>query len=413
MKKKVKFVFIIIAVVIMVGFLIYQNLKPLELELYRVEYATLTDSFREDGIVESDDKEFVYVPYDAKIKHIVKEGEFVKQGDILLEMDDTTLLMQKNQLQAQISALRGQQDLGISGVTDNQIEIAMIAIDSAKNTLHDADTNYKRLQELFEAGGVSKVELDQAESLYKDAKNNVQLKERQLLELYDSRKEKSGSKQYYDGQVDAITVQLNDLDNKLSKSIVYASTDGVVKSVRAKSGEYAQAIHPVMEVISPKNLIVRCDVLTDNVSALNIGQTIRIIQKTYAGDLEYEAKIIHIDDFATPKISSLGLDEQRVGVKAKLLGESKLKDGYNVSVEFDAFRKENILTIRKTSYFEEDGGYYVWKRSGSAIYKNEITLGYIGAYEVEVRSGLSENEQIVSDPNNIALKDGIRIKLNE
>ena len=88
--------------------------------------------------------------------------------------------------------------------------------------------------------------------------------------------------------------------------------DGVVKSVRVKAGEYAQAIQPIIEITSPKNLIVRCDVLTDNVPALKIGQKIRVIQKTYSGDLEYQVEIIHIDDFAEPKISSLGLDEQRV-----------------------------------------------------------------------------------------------------
>lgn len=410
MKKQVKLALIIIAAVSIAGILIYQKLKPLPIDIYQVKQATLTDSFREDGIVESDNNESVYVPYDAKINRIVKEGDVVKQGDILLEMDNASLLMQKNQLQSQISALRGQQNLSLSGVTDNQIEIAKIAIDSAKNALSDADINYKRHHQLYDEGGVSKAELEQAEALYKDAQNNLQLKEKQLRELYDSRKEKAGSKQFYSGQVGAIAAQLSDIESKLSHTIVRASMDGVVKSVRAEAGEYAQAIQPIIEITSPKNLIVRCDVLTDNVPALKIGQKIRVIQKTYSGDLQYQAEIIHIDDFAEPKISSLGLDEQRVEVKAKLLDESKLKDGYDASVEFDTFRKENVLTIRKTSYFEDDGKYYVWKLDGSSIYKSEITLGYIGVYEVEVLSGLSESEQIVSDPNNVALRDGVRVK---
>ncbi|MDO4712046.1 MAG: transporter, partial [Peptostreptococcaceae bacterium] len=123
-------------------------------------------------------------------------------------------------------------------------------------------------------------------------------------------------------------------------------------------------------------------------------------------------EIIHIDDFAHQKISSLGLNEQRVEVQVKISDKNiLLKDGYGADVIFDTFHKENILAINKTSYFEEAGKFYVWKIEGNKATKSEILLGYIGSHKVEVAEGLAENDRIVSDPNNKFLANGVRVKI--
>lgn len=410
MKKQVKIILFGAFVAIVLVSVLYQKFRPLEISADEVTKTSLTDSFREEGLVKSDDNYSVYVPYDGKIKMIVPEGSVVNKGELLLMMDDEMLLTQKNQLSAQIESLRGQQRMGKA--SDNQIEIAQIAVDSAKNAFENASVNYDRAQQLYQSGGISKAELEQAESAYQDAQNHLQAQKTQLKELQDQRSGNSGSNQFYGGQISAIEAQLKDIQDKLQRKKVYAPTDGIVKLSVGKSGEYAQAIRPALEITSPKNLIISCDVLIENIPALRIGQQVQIIQKTYAEDLYYSGEIIHIDDFAHQKISSLGLNEQRVEVKVKLSEKnSLLKDGYGADVVFDTFHKENILAVSKTSYFEEADKFYVWKIEGNKATKSEISLGYIGSHKAEVLEGLAENDRIVSDPNNKSLANGVRVKI--
>lgn len=411
MKKHVKFILFTTILLIIILLILYQKTRPIEVSASNVTRGSLVDSFREEGLIESNSNHSIYVPYDGKIRQILEEGSAVKKGDPLLIMDDAMLILQKDQLISQIQSIRGQQNISLSAVTDNQLEMATIAIETAKTNLEDARKNYDRIKSLYELGGSSKIELENAQNLYNNAKNDLSIKEKQLKELQDKRIEKPGSKQFYGGQIDALEAQLQDIEEKLKRTTIFAPVDGMVKYSLGKSGGYAQAIQPVIEIASTNDLIVSSKVLTKNIPALKIGQQIRIIQKTYAGDIEYSAEITHIDDFAHQNISSLGLDEQRVEVKAKMLQSGSLKDGYGVDVVFDAFRKDNVLVIDKTSYFEDDNKSYVWKISENHLEKTEISLGYIGAYEAEVLEGLVENDQIVTDPNNSNFSNGARIKI--
>ncbi|MDO4711151.1 MAG: HlyD family efflux transporter periplasmic adaptor subunit [Peptostreptococcaceae bacterium] len=411
MKKQIKLILFSCLALFIILTVVYQKNRPLEVSASIISRGSLIDSFREEGLVSSKDEHTLYVPYDGKIQMILEPGTRVKKGDVILTMDDEMLQVQKDQLLSQIRSIQGQQDMSLSAVTDDQIEIARIAVDSSKINLENAQKNYDRLRSLFDLGGVSKTELEAVENLFINAQHDVAVKEKQLRELKNNRIEKPGSKKFYSGQISALQAQLDDIQNKLERSDVVAPIDGMIKYSAGRSGAYAQAIHPVMEIAPLDDLIVTSNVLTKNIPALKIDQEVLVVQKTYAGDLEYVAKIIHIDEFAHKNISSLGLDEQRVQVKLKLLDKNPLRDGYGVDVVFDTFRKENVLIIDKTSYFDDGDKNYVWKIDGQRLVRSEITLGYVGAYEAEVLKGLNENDRIVSDPNNSNFKDGVRVKI--
>ncbi len=410
MKKQVKFAIGVSFAILCLLILLVQSNRKVEISTETVMLGTLTDSFREDGLVDSPEDYAIYVPYDAKIKTILTKGTAVKKGDVLFEMDDSNLLLQKQQLESQIASLQGQRSMNAPNITQYQLDMAKIAIDSAKTTLDDAEKNLARTKELYQLDGASLVELEQAQSTYDNASQNFELKKKQLAELQEQKNERAGTGDFYNAQITSLKAQLADTEEKLSNTIVTSPIDGTVKTVNAKAGGYAQAVQSVVEIAAEKNLIVVSEVLTEYAPALKVGQVVNIIQKTYSGDVIHEAKIIHIDDFAKASISSLGLDEQRVTVKAELLKNDGLRDGYDVDAVFLIFEKENTLFISKTSYFEEDGKYFVWKIKGSKIRKTQVELGYLGDYQVEVLGGLEENDRIATDPNHSKLVDGLRVR---
>ncbi len=405
MKKQVKLALIAVATLAVIGILWVNATKAIEVELDEIRRAELIDTFREEGLVEAEKASTIYVPFNGTIKAIASDGDFVDKGDVILVMDTQELLVQEQTLAAQIGAIKGQYDM--NGISQNQVDIARLALDSAKLALENAKLHLERISGLYELGGASKAELEEAQTLYDDAKRNVEAKTKQRDELS---KAQTGSRQYFSAQSASLEAQLADVRDKISKAQVLAPIDGFVKNSDKKPGEYVQSVSPILELSGDGEWIVSCEVLTEKVTALSVGQEVKVIQKTHSGDREYRARIIHINEFAHKTISALGLEEQRIELKAKLIeGTAQLGDGYGVTVEFETFHKE-VVAIGRTTYFEEDGKNYVWRVNGGKAEKVEIKIGYIGAYEVELLDGLAVGDRIVADPNNNKLEEGVRIK---
>lgn len=88
----------------------------------------------------------------------VKEGDTVKQGDIIAYIDQRDLLAQKAQAEANIKALQAQvRQSGV--VTDlqdstskSQVDTASAGLDSAQSNLDLAEKDFNRYQELYAQG---------------------------------------------------------------------------------------------------------------------------------------------------------------------------------------------------------------------------------------------------------------------
>ncbi len=79
MKKQVKFAIGVSFAILCLLILLVQSNRKVEISTETVMLGTLTDSFREDGLVDSPEDYAIYVPYDAKIKTILTKGTAVKK----------------------------------------------------------------------------------------------------------------------------------------------------------------------------------------------------------------------------------------------------------------------------------------------------------------------------------------------
>lgn len=92
----------------------------------------------------------------------VKEGDTVKQGDIIAYIDQRDLLAQKAQAEANIKALQAQvRQSGV--VTDlqdstskSQVDTASAGLDSAQSNLDLAEKDFNRYQELYAQGAIAR-----------------------------------------------------------------------------------------------------------------------------------------------------------------------------------------------------------------------------------------------------------------
>ena len=110
------------------------------------------------------------------VREAVQEGDEVRAGDIIMELDatDNTLALaridaQLAQIEAQIAGRTASMGISMQQVGTNetqtfrQIDAQRAAVDSAHATERNSARDYERMMALFAEGAVSKEQLDNAE----------------------------------------------------------------------------------------------------------------------------------------------------------------------------------------------------------------------------------------------------------
>ncbi|HVI39734.1 MAG TPA: biotin/lipoyl-binding protein, partial [Anaerovoracaceae bacterium] len=188
MKKigKKKIIVISIICVVVIGAFAFYSLRGSG-ESYAQETAKVQDLetyYSYEGNIEAKDAQMIYAVGTSTMKKIyVNEGDYVKKGDLLYELEGDNAESKLTQTQASVT--------------------------SAKVSYQDAVSNLNRMTELYNAGAVSRTD-------YEQAKSNCEVAAAQLTQAqanYDtSKKDVDDLKGYaeVDGEVSDINVEESD-----------------------------------------------------------------------------------------------------------------------------------------------------------------------------------------------------------
>jgi HlyD family secretion protein len=109
-----------------------------------------------------------------------KEGDKIKEGDLLLTIDHDLLDIQLRQAQAGVDLAQAQFNLVKNGATKNDIKIQADLVEQARINLDAAKTDKDRTENLFKENSITKQQYDNALSRhdlavaqYQTAKDNL------------------------------------------------------------------------------------------------------------------------------------------------------------------------------------------------------------------------------------------------
>uniref|UniRef100_UPI0040295A67 HlyD family secretion protein n=1 Tax=Megasphaera sp. TaxID=2023260 RepID=UPI0040295A67 len=175
----------------------------------------------------------------------VKEGDTVKQGDIIAYIDQRDLLAQKAQAEANIKALQAQvRQSGV--VTDlqdstskSQVDTASAGLDSAQSNLDLAEKDFNRYQELYAQGAISKSVFDAyktkyevAQSAYSQAQSSVSSAQAGLLQT-DANLAATDAAQK---KLEAAQARLQQIEVSLDETELTAPFAGVITAPDSEDG---------------------------------------------------------------------------------------------------------------------------------------------------------------------------------
>ena len=243
------------------------------------------------------------------VNESVKEGDMVRKGDVIMQLDstDTDLAIEKlkaqlAQLEAQIHSTSGSQGISYmkadtsEGENKHQINQQQAAVSAANVTLKNAQTDYDRKAALVEAGAVAQSQLDDAEMALHVAQANVAQQDQLLQKLLtgtngsatdsiaQARQTASNMSNDIESlrqQKQALKVQLKQLEVSRERLTLRAPEDGKILKVLAKKGEMVSSSTPV--VLMESN---RCyyDIYISEKQAAGLSKGQTITGTTVAGE---------------------------------------------------------------------------------------------------------------------------------
>jgi HlyD family secretion protein len=284
-----------------------------------------------EGIVESDQPSGENINIYPEVPGVVKtifvaEGQQVRKGAPLLQIDDTvqraTVEQQQSQVDAALSLLeelQAQPRKENLDVAKSQVDAALAALKTTQDTLAKQQTAWD-----VNPKSISKDALDNASNATTTAKANLEVAQRQydLIRAgawsYDIANQKK--------QIDALEKARMAASALLDKYLVSAPHDAVVMTIGASVGSYisnqgtydsyTQGATPVMVLGSPQaELNVRCYVDEILVPRLPPPAKIKAQMSVRGSTAKVPLEFVRVQPFVSPKIELADQKAERVDVR--------------------------------------------------------------------------------------------------
>ncbi|MDG4550796.1 MAG: efflux RND transporter periplasmic adaptor subunit [Candidatus Contendobacter sp.] len=194
--------------------------------------------------------------------------------------------------------------------------------------------------------------------------------------------------------------------------IVRAPVDGQVLARPRQSEGVVEMGTPLLEVGDPRALEIAVDLLSAD--AVRVRPGTPVVLERWGGEQPLEGVTRTVEPVGFTKLSALGVEEQRVWVIADLRSPaeawSRLGDGYRVEASFVVWQGDRVPQIPASALFRQGEGWAVFVIENGQARRRPVEIGQRGGLRVEIRSGLTEGEQVVTHPND-ALREGAAVRI--
>jgi RND family efflux transporter MFP subunit len=323
---------------------------------YKVIRQKISDRLTYTGTIEPLHKMIITPEVGGKIAKIhAEEGAQVRKGQLLAELDTRSIRLQLEQAQA--------------------------SLEVAKANANDAEKNLKRMERLREENAISEQQLEKVTLAHESAQ--AQLKQAQA----------------------AVNLARHNLD----VSMMRAPFSGIVASKNAEEGD---VINPMMGGFSPNSGVltlmdygivkIKIEVTQEDVVLIQKGQSAELFVSAYP-NRTFEGRVTVVNLAADPVSKKFKVEIQADNPDYLLRPNTFGK----VSLEISS--REDVIVIPQAAILDNS---YVFVVKENKVEHRNIEIGLQNDTMVEILSGLSEGELVVTE-GNYGLEAGAPVDVTE
>lgn len=408
MKKKLLIAGILLVIVAASAFYFLNQGGGLQVNAAEVRFGKIEEYVEETGVVAARNHIQVYSPASGKVTQVLVDiGDQVMEGDVLARLDGETLSLQLAQLDAQRSAALAQLDDARKAGDANAIRSIQLDIQQLAGTIQDMEEELENTRTLYEAGAISKDQLDSAERSLETQKTNLEKLKLQLNQLNSPVSQNLIAQ--YEAQIRQIDLQKEELASSGEDYTIVSGTSGTILGKTVEKGSYLQPGMSLMEIGDTANLYVESDILVSEIGDVKEEQVVRLQNRDLGIDVT--GKVDNIYPNAFSKVSDLGVEQKRIKVEIEMdqMPEG-LRPGYDLQVRIITKSSEDTLIIPENAVFTMENRDYVFVASDGVAELREIQSGIQSGNDMEVLSGLSEGEMVIQSPDG-ELEEGAAVEV--
>jgi HlyD family secretion protein len=381
----------------------YLHQTPLKVRAVTVQRGPIRSLVSTNGKIEPMQNFEAHAPTSTTVKRLlVKEGDHVRKGQLLLQLDNDDVRTQAARAQAQVKTAQADQSALTSGGTQEELLTLNAQLVKARSARDLAQRNLDAFRRLQQEGAASAGEVRQAEDAVQRAQTDVTLLEQKQKDRYSKPETARIEAQGTEAQA-----AYDAAENALLKSSVRAPFDGMVYSLPVKPGAFVQAGELLLQEADLSRVLVRAFVDEPDLGRIQTGQKVEIIWdalpgRTWTGTVNTLPSTVKVRSSRNVGETTCVVDNH----------DLRLLPNVNVGVTIVVAEHSHVLTLQRDALRIDDSKPYVFKIVDHHVKRETIEFSLQNLTRVEITSGLSEDD-IVALPaeESKPLFDGALVKV--
>ncbi len=315
--------------------------KPtaLEVSVETVQKRTIVETVSANGKIQPEVEVKISADVSGEIVEMkVIEGQKVQKGDHLLTINPDMIKAVADRIAATVSQAKA--NLANSRARENQVKATFINI----------ETSFNRSKKLYDQKAISDAEFDAAKAQYEGAKADMEAARQTVI----------GS----DFSVRSAEASLKEANDNLSRTRIYAPTDGTVSKLNVELGERVVGTAQMsgtelLRIANLNEMEVRVDVNENDIVRIHLNDTSDVDVDAYA-DRKFKGIVTEISNSSNNSSVAVNSADQVTNftVKIRILRESyadlvdtahpylsPFRPGMSATVDVRTHSEVNVLTV--------------------------------------------------------------------
>jgi multidrug efflux pump subunit AcrA (membrane-fusion protein) len=352
--------------------------QPVPVRVQSPHHVQQPVSVEVSGTVEANITALTAFQVGGRVAHVyVEEGQRVTKGQILADLDARDYENAFNAATGEADAANAENEKARAGLRQQELEQARIDFERTQD-------EYQRLKYLYDHQSLPANDFHKIEAAYLASQQR-----------YDMAK--SGTrvedKHAASAQFSAATAQREEAKKRLADCQLRSPISGFIGMRQLEVGDTVAPGVPVFSVVDLNPVKVRVGIPETQVGKVHDGARAEVSIPSLDGQ-QFEGRVEAIaaasDPVSRTYVSKIAVPNPTLALRAGMVSEARLIGDTQV----------NAITVPGSAIVRDERGVtqvFVLAPGQNRVYGRRIEVGSMIGNEVEVRSGLNGNEQIVVD----------------